>query len=61
MRAKRDNFLMVLKEIDKKWLDGAFKLIFRFYDFERFLYARVLQDSDFFEETFLKIARFARA
>ena len=43
----------------EKWLDGVFVTFFRFFNFRRFLYDKTLQNSDFFEETLLKIARFA--
>ena len=34
--------------------------VFDLSDFRRFLYDKTHQNSDFFEETLLKIARFAR-
>ena len=47
-------------KIPEKWLDGVNVTIFRFFNFRRFLYDKTYQNSDFFEETLLKIARFAR-
>ena len=56
---RNEHILAKNEEIQYKWLDGAFVSKFRFNDFQRFPYDKVLLNSDFFEETVPQIARYA--